>query len=185
MSVFTNSANSAPEHAAQYVAALLDLLGNRRPLDVLAQTAPVLEEEVQGLSAKQLQEPEADGKWSVAHVLQHLADSELVWGFRLRMTLAHERPPLIGYDQDLWASRLHYREADHQQALRQFTLLRESNLTLLKRASRADLQRVAVHAERGEQTLEKMVRLCAGHDLVHINQVARIKATLSKSERAV
>ena len=185
MSVFTNSAASAPEHAAQYVAALLDLLGDRRPLDVLSQTARVLEEELQGLSVKQLQEPEADGKWSVTDVLQHLADSELVWGFRLRMTLAHERPSLIGYDQDLWASRLHYREADHQQALQQFSLLRESNLNLLNRASKADWQRVAVHAERGEQTLEKMVHLCAGHDLVHINQVARIKATLKKFERFV
>ncbi|MGB7217335.1 MAG: DinB family protein [Vicinamibacterales bacterium] len=160
------------------MAALLDLLGNRNPLDVLTQTARVLDEALQGLSAKQLRQPEAEGKWSVTDVLQHLADSELVWGFRLRMTLAHERPPLMGYDQDLWASRLHYREADHQQALKQFTVLRESNLNLLKHASKADLQRVAVHAERGEQTLEKMVRLGAGHDLVHINQVTRIKASL-------
>lgn len=178
MSVFTNSAASAPGHAAQYVAALLDLLGDRNPLDVLTQTARVLDEALQGLSAKQLKQPEADGKWSVTEVLQHLADSELVWGFRLRMTLAHERPPLMGYDQDLWASRLHYREADDQQALKQFTVLRESNLNLLQHASKADLQRVAVHAERGEQTLEEIVRLGAGHDLVHINQVARIKATL-------
>ena len=37
-----------------------------------------------------------------------------------------------------------------------------------------DLQRVAVHAERGEQTIEQMVRLCAGHDLLHLNQVERI-----------
>jgi uncharacterized damage-inducible protein DinB len=138
----------------------------------------VLDEALQGLSAKQLKQREAEGKWSVTDVLQHLADSELVWGFRLRMTLAHERPPLMGYDQDLWASRLHYREADHQQALKQFMVLRESNLNLLDRASKDDLQRVAVHAERGEQTLEEMVRLCAGHDLVHINQVARIKAHL-------
>jgi hypothetical protein len=185
MSVFTNSAASAPEHAAQYVAAVLDLLGSRSPLGVLTQTAQALEAGLRGLSAKQLREPEADGKWSVTDVLQHLADSELVWGFRLRMTLAHDRPPLMGYDQDLWASRLHYREADHEQALQQFTLLRESNLGLLKRASKADWQRVAVHAERGEQTIEEMVRLGAGHDLVHINQVARIKATLQEFEGAV
>ena len=108
-----------------------------------------------------------------------MADSEIVWSFRLRMTLTHDRPPLVGYDQDLWASRLHYEDADAQQALAQFTTLRESNLVLLNRASPADLRRVAVHAERGAQTLDEMIRLCAGHDLVHINQIARIRAALA------
>jgi hypothetical protein len=106
--------------------------------------------------------------------VQHLADSEIVWGFRLRMTLAQDRPPLVGYDQDLWALRLHYEKADPKQALEQFGVMRRSNLALLKGASNDDLQRVAVHAERGEQTIEQMVRLCAGHDLLHLNQVERI-----------
>jgi uncharacterized damage-inducible protein DinB len=179
MSVFTNRSSSAPEQAAQYVAAVVNLLGNKNPFDVMAQTAGLLDEALRGLSREQIKQPEADGKWSVGDVLQHLADSELVWGFRLRVTLAQDRPPLAGYDQDLWASRLHYGEADPQQALRQFTVLRESNLKLLRAASQLDLQRVAIHAERGEQTLERMVHLCAGHDLVHIKQVARIKATLA------
>ena len=179
MSVFTNPAASAPGQAAQYVAALLDLLGSRDPLDVLGQTAGSFENALDGFSRERLTQPEAAGKWSIRDVFQHMADSELVWGFRLRMTLAHDRPPLVGYDQDLWASRLHYEDADAQQALAQFTTMRGSNLVLLKRASKSDLQRVAVHAERGPQTLDEMVRLCAGHDLVHINQVARIKTALA------
>ena len=179
MSVFTNPAASAPGQAAQYVAAILNLLGSRDPLEVLGQTAGEFEKALNGLSSDRITQPEAAGKWSIRDVLQHMADSEIVWSFRLRMTLAHDRPPLIGYDQDLWASQLHYENADAQQALAQFTALREPNLTLLRRASPADLQRVAVHAERGAQTLDEMIRLCAGHDLVHINQVARIKAALA------
>lgn len=178
MSVFTNPAASAPGQAAQYVAALLNLLGSRDPLDVLGQTPGTFEKAVEGLSGERLTRPEAAGKWSIRDILQHISDSELVWGFRLRMTLAHDRPPLVGYDQDLWASRLHYEDAEARQALSQFRVLRESNLVLLKRASKADFQRVAVHAERGAQTLDAMVRLCAGHDLLHINQIARVKASL-------
>ena len=178
MSVFTNPSASAPEQAAHYVAALVTLLGTRNPVDVLARTSGLLDEGVRGLSKDHVRHPEADGKWSVADVLQHLADSELVWGFRLRLTLAQDRPQLVGYDQDRWASRLHYERADPQQALRLFTVLRDSHLALLKAASTIDLQRVAVHAERGVQTIEQMVQLCAGHDLVHINQISRIKASL-------
>lgn len=179
MSVFTNSAASAPGQAAQYVTAVLDLLGDRNPLDVLSQTAQFLARAVGDLSNDQVRQPEQTGKWSVRDVLQHLADSELVWGFRLRMTLAQDRPRLVGYDQDLWALRLHYEKTDPREALQQFAVLRQSNVNLLKAASENDLQRVAVHAERGEQTIEQMIRLCAGHDLVHLNQVARIQAALA------
>lgn len=109
------------------------------------------------------------------HVLQHLADSELVWGYRLRMVLAHDRPQITGYDQDLWAARLEYDDADPDQALKDFAALREANLRLLARASADDLKRVGVHAERGEESVAHMIRLYAGHDLLHLAQLARIR----------
>jgi hypothetical protein len=58
----------------------------------------------------------------------------------------------------LWADRLKYREGDPQEALALFTALRRAHLKLLERTSDTDLQRVGVHVERGEQTLEQMVR---------------------------
>ena len=71
---------------------------------------------------------EAPGKWSIREVIQHLADSDLVGGFRLRMVLAHDPPVMPGYDQDLWATRLGYRDADVHEALEQFAALRAANL---------------------------------------------------------
>lgn len=178
MSVFTNSASSALGQATQYVSAVLALLGDKEPQNVLRQTAEALSRTLQELTHEQAKQAEADGKWSVRDVLQHLSDSELVWGYRMRMVLSHDRPALVGYDQDLWAHRLHYDEADPEQALETFGVLRRANLTLLVRASPEDFQRVGVHAERGGQTLEQMVRLCAGHDLLHLRQVERIRGVI-------
>lgn len=175
MSVFTNPASRSPEHAGAYVSAILDLLGDREPIGVLEQTEGALRHAMDGLSRKQLTEPEAPGKWSVRHVVQHLADSELVWGWRLRMVLAHDRPRITGYDQDLWAERLGYDEVDAEQALKEFAVLRGANLRLLGRASREDLARVGVHAERGEESVAHMMRLYAGHDLLHLKQIDRIR----------
>lgn len=175
MSVFTNPAGRAPEQAAQYVEAVLGLLGDRDPFEVLGETTAVLAQVASATAPEALAEPEEPGKWSIREVMQHLADSELVWGYRLRMTLAQDRPALTGYDQDAWASRLCYREADPQRALEQFAVLRTSNLALLRAASAADMQRVAVHAERGEESIAHMVRLYAGHDLLHLAQIARIQ----------
>lgn len=50
-------------------------------------------------------------------VIAHLAGSELVGAFRLPMILAHDRPPLAPYDQDLWATRLHYERANEEESV--------------------------------------------------------------------
>ncbi len=178
MSVFTNPAAGAPGQAERYIAAILGLLGDRDPFEILPRTPDRLRQRMAGLAAGQMGRPEAPGKWSVREVLQHLADSELVWSYRVRMILAHDRPQLTGYDQDLWATRLHYEESDAEAALDQFRVLREANLLLLGRVSAADLRRVAIHAERGEESVERMIRLNAGHDLLHLRQIDRIRAAV-------
>jgi hypothetical protein len=180
MSVFTNPASRSAEQAAAYTAAVLELLGPRNPIEVLQDTVSALAQVRHGLSTGQVTQPEAPGKWSVRHVLQHLADSELVWGYRLRIVLAHDRPRLTGYDQDLWAERLGYDEADADQSLQDFGVLRRTNLRLLVRASDEDLKRVGVHSERGEESIEHMIRLYAGHDLLHLEQLVRIRRALTQ-----
>ena len=175
MSVFTNSAASSREEAGSYTAAVLGLLGDRKPLDVLTRTPAALGKAINGVSPRQLSRREAPAKWSIRHVLRHLADSELVWAWRLRLILAHDRPTITGYDQDAWANRLGYEKADPRESLADFATLRKSNLRLVKRASPADLQRVGIHSERGEESVAHLLKLYAGHDILHLNQIARIR----------
>jgi uncharacterized damage-inducible protein DinB len=174
MSVFTNPSTGAAEHAKAYVSAVLELVGDREPIPVLRETASALARAIEGLSPQQLRQPEQPGKWSIGQILQHLADSEVASAWRLRLILAQDRPPLTGYDQDLWAER-HYELDDPSEALERFTVLRRSNLRLLERASPADLKRVGVHVERGEESLEHLRRLIAGHDLLHLRQIDRVR----------
>lgn len=177
MSVFSNRTIDPPDERNAYATATLALLGERDALAVLGETSARLTEAVAGLSPERLRQPEAAGKWSVAQVLQHLADSELVWSWRLRLILAHDRPAITGYDQDLWADRLQYHDADVAEGLELFRVVRAANLRLLGRATPADLARVGVHSERGEERLGDLCRLYAGHDLLHLRQIARILET--------
>jgi uncharacterized damage-inducible protein DinB len=181
MSVFTNAASSSVEQAAAYISAVLGLLGDRNPIEVLQDTPSALAQLRHGLSMEQIKQAEAPGKWSIGQVMQHLADSELVWGYRLRLVLAHDRPKLTGYDQDKWSERLGYDDADPDQSLQDFSgVLRRANLRLLARASSEDLKRVGIHSERGEESVEHMVRLYAGHDLLHLEQIARIRRAVTQ-----
>ena len=174
MSVFTNPSNRSPAHAAAYTAAVLELLGARDPRDVLRSTVSVLSGRIATIPAEALRVPEAPEKWSIVEVIQHLADSELVAGWRFRMVIAQDRPAITGYDQDLWASRLGYDGAAVDEALLQFAVLRRVNLALLDGLPPAALQRAGVHAERGEESIAHMMKLYAGHDLLHLAQIDRI-----------
>ena len=171
---YTNPSGSDEAATRAYVQSLLELLGDRDPLDVMAETPSALDDLSRPLDDARLRRPESAGKWSVLEVLAHLADSEVVWSYRLRMVLAQERPPITGYDQDAWARRLGYGEADRDECLERFRLLREGNLRLLRRCSADDLQRVGVHQERGAESLAHLVKLYAAHDLVHRRQIERI-----------
>jgi hypothetical protein len=168
-----------PEEADAYSAALFTLLGNRDPLTVLRDTPAAVGRELDQFPRQHLTTPEAPGKWSAAIVIAHLADAELVGAFRLRMILAHERPPLAPYDQDLWSQRLHYERVSPEEGLERFTVLRRANLVLWAGASAEELARVGIHGERGEESVERMRRLYAGHDLAHLRQLERIRTAVA------
>jgi hypothetical protein len=188
MSELANSASTAgaEEQVRTYVHSLLQALGSREPLAVLAEMPAALRRAVAGLSREQDGTPERPGKWSVRQVVQHLADSELVGGFRFRMVLAHDAPALPGYDQDLWAERLRYQDADLATSLADFAVLRTLNLRVLRRATPDDLvHRVMRHAERGDEPLGHMMSLYAGHDLVHLAQIRRIRQAIGAPESPI
>lgn len=171
---FSNPAGNAVAAASGYVRALLEVLGNRDPLEVLTELVPWLSERTQGVGDAVLRKPEAPGKWSVVQVIQHLADSELVFGFRIRMILTADRPPLQGFDQDLWARELGYKDAQLDMALDQLRGLRIPNLRLVKSLSVRQLDRVGIHSERGPESASHLLKLMAAHDLVHRRQIERI-----------
>ena len=171
---FSNPAGSAAASAAAYVRALLDLLGDRDPLEVLAELDGWLDRRLDGVPDAALRRPEAPGKWSAAEVVQHLADSELVLGFRMRMILTEDRPPLQGYDQDAWATTLRYADVPLAESLAQLRALRAANLRVLRGLDHAGMERVGMHSERGAESLGHLIKLMGGHDLVHRRQIDRV-----------
>lgn len=166
-----------PSPGAQaYIRALFELLGDRDPLAVQPELVPALRAAIAGIADADLRRPERAGKWSIAEVVQHLADSEIVSGYRYRAAIAQDGIALVGYDQDAWAARLRYDRADVEAALAALAELRAANLRLLSGLGEEEWQRAGVHAERGRESVRQLARLVAGHDLLHRRQIERIKA---------
>jgi hypothetical protein len=149
-------------------------LDGRPVLDIIRATPAALQSLTAGLDAAAMDTPPAPGKWSVRGILAHLADCELVFGFRLRQALEKPGSVITPFDQDAWATRYSaYSAAD---ALRTFLAMREWNVALLAAVSEAEYANTVTHPERGEMTFQVLVETIAGHDLNHLN---RLRAQLA------
>jgi hypothetical protein len=113
----------------------------------------------------------------VGEIVTHLADCEIVTGWRLRQILGSPGTPIQAFDQNSWASSGHYEKRDARKSLELFRSLREANLALLKSLTPEQWKHYGMHAERGEETIEHITRLMAGHDVNHLAQVERIVST--------
>jgi hypothetical protein len=59
-------------------------------------------------------------------------------------------------------------------SLRLLRALREADLALLKSLRPEQWKQFGMHAERGEESIETLLRIGAGHDLNHLMQIEAI-----------
>lgn len=151
---------------------LLGLLGPDDPADVQA-SSPAAWRVLLREAGDRVRERPEPGEWSVLECLGHASDAEVVVSGRYRWILAHDEPPLIGYDQDRWVQRLRHGDDDPAELLSLLEALRAANLALWARTSDAERARVGMHAERGPESVDLTFRLIAGHDRFHLAQARR------------
>ena len=162
------------ETAQQYIKRIEGHVEGKDPLKVQKTTAKNIEKIISRLNKKQLRRRPGKGKWSIAEILAHLADAEVVLSWRLRMILSSDGTPIQAFDQDSWASTFRYEDRDPKQSLKTFRVLRSNNLDLLDTVPRKLWNNHGMHAERGKETVSHVVRLYAGHDLNHLKQIEQI-----------
>jgi hypothetical protein len=152
---------------------LLGLLGSDDPAEVQAGAVGAWRGVLADAGELAAVRPEPD-EWSVVECLGHAVDAEVVTAARYRWILAHDEPPLLGYDQDLWVDRLHAgRHDDPEDLLAVLEPLRGANVALWRRSSEEERARVGVHAERGRESFDLLFRILAGHDRFHLAQARR------------
>jgi hypothetical protein len=164
------------ETPQQYVQRMLGNVGQQPPLKIQAATARKLERLIKGVPASRLRRRPAPDKWSVQEILAHLADTEIVVGFRIRLILGAPGVPIQAFDQDSWVSSGHYAKRDPRQSAAQFAVLRDANLALFKSLTPEQWKHHGLHAERGPESVEHVVKMIAGHDINHLGQIERILA---------
>lgn len=168
------------ETPQQYIQRMLGNIEGQHPLKIQAGTATKLARLVKGIAVAKLRKRPAPDRWSVVEILAHLADTEIVVSWRIRLILGAPGTPIQGIDQDAWATAGHYAKRDPHKCIEQFRALREVNLGLLKTLTPEQWEQYGMHSERGQETVEHIVRMFAGHDVNHVRQIEGILAPKAK-----
>ena len=158
-------------------------LEDKEPFFVLRATADRIRELTEDLAPEQTAVPPQPGKWSIHEIVAHLVDVELVFQTRARFIMFQDNPPLPSFDQDRWVLGWAREQEPWDETFERFRVLRRSLLRLFDNAQGHDLERYGTHSERGPQTISDYVKLIAGHDLNHLQQIERIRAGFHSSGR--
>ena len=162
------------ETPQQYTQRMLENTQGQDPIKLQSATARKLDRLIKGVPTAKLRKRPAPDKWSVAEILAHLADAEIVLGWRIRSILGSPGTPIQAFDQNSWVTAGHYEKRDPRKALAQHRAVREANLDLLKSLTPDQWKQFGIHSERGQESIEHIARMIAGHDLNHIQQIERI-----------
>jgi hypothetical protein len=162
------------ETPQQYSERIMKMIEGKDPFKTQSATSKKLESLVKGAPPSKLRKRPAPDKWSIAEILAHLADTEIVVGWRVRSILAAPGTPIQAFDQDAWAAAGKYAKRDPRKSIEQFRALRDANLALYKALSPDQWKHFGMHAERGEENLTRILRMMAGHDVNHISQIEQI-----------
>jgi hypothetical protein len=176
------------ETPQQYIQRMLGNVEGKDPLRIHRETPQKLQKLLARLHKKRAARRPEPGKWSIAEILAHLADAELVLSWRLRQIITQNGVAIQAFDQDVWADTFQYARRDHKQSFATFRTLRENNVAILKSLPKEKWENYGMHSERGKETISHLLRMIAGHDLNHLRQIETLlrpkPAALKKSATA-
>jgi uncharacterized damage-inducible protein DinB len=176
MDLDKKEAHDMGETPQQYSRRIMKMIEGKDALRTQSATPKKLEGLLKRAPASRLRKRPTADKWSIAEILAHLADTEIVVGWRIRSILGAPGTPIQAFDQDAWAAAGNYPKRDPRKSLEQFRAVREANLALYKSLSPEQWKHFGLHAERGEESLQRILHMMAGHDINHVSQIERILA---------
>jgi len=150
----------------------------REPMGLMRLAPAKFARAVAGLSSATLHRRPAPGKWCIQEILGHLVDTEVVYGYRIRMANMQSGSPIQAYDQAQWVRDANYRgrKWSAKKLLGQIADLRRATLYYLDNMPRGTAKkRFGMHSERGRETVRRTQELIAGHDLNHLDQIRAIR----------
>ncbi len=147
-------------------------LGDRDPLAAMHDSAERIRVLTDGWAPDAFERSYAPGKWSARLILTHLAQSEIAFGYRVRMALSVKNYTAQPFDQDVWMAHEHAMSG--RDAAAAFVALSRMNELFYRTLSAADRQVPLHHPEYGALSVDWVIHQTAGHQWHHLVQLEQI-----------
>lgn len=108
----------------------------------------------------------AEGKWSVAEVVGHMADTERVFAYRLLRIARADETPLAGFDENAWQLQSGFASRSLGSLIEELTAVRGASRVLVRSLDAAALDRGAL-ANGKRVTARALAWLIPGHFAHH------------------
>jgi hypothetical protein len=147
---------------AQYV-------GDQNPLDLLNSTLEEYRDAAALLSSASWNQPWAPHKWTLREIMVHVAQWEMIFGYRLTCGVSTPDFAIQPADQD----RIMHRTGgiDGPTAFAAFEGTRRMNVGLIQGFSPADREITILHPEYGPVSANDLIVQMAGHAIHHLKQI--------------
>lgn len=149
-------------------------VGDQNPLDLLNSTLEEYRDAAALLSSASWNQPWAPNKWTLREIMVHVAQWEIIFGYRLACGVTTPGFAIQPADQDKLMTRT--AQIDGPTAFAAFEGARRMNIGLIQGFTTADRDVTIMHPEYGALTPNDLITQMAGHGIHHLKQ---IRATLA------
>lgn len=120
------------------------------------------------LTSQQARHRYAEGKWSVAEIVGHLADTERIFSYRALRFARGDMTPLPGYDENAYTPAGRFDERSLGDLAREFAAVRSATIAFLS-GLHGDVLASSGVANGRPISVRALAYIIAGHELHHVN----------------
>lgn len=136
----------------------------------------LLERAVRNLNRTQLLTPYRDGGWTLAQVVNHVADSHINAYVRCKLTVTEENPTVKPYDEKAWAETFDGKNTDLTASLAIIKSVHFRWALFLNTLADKDFDRTYYHPEnKNNPALKNIVGMYAWHGKHHLAHINSLK----------
>lgn len=149
-----------PPYAAHYVQ--LGTENTSEAIQALQLSLQEMEEWLRQIPAHKKDFAYAPGKWTVAQLLQHMADTERVFAYRALAFARGEQQALPGFDENAWANEADTSSRTVKSLVDELLQLRQLSITLFQSITPAQLLNKGI-ASGQPATVNALAFIMVGH----------------------
>jgi len=130
-------------------------------------------EYAKSIPAEKLHTPPAEGEWSPAFVIHHMADSDAHFLVRFLNVLSTDKPAIIPFDEEAFPTALGYTGRSVATSIAALEASCAQLVDIFANVSDDVWSRTGVHTVRGEMSATALLELTLGHRTGHLEQLKK------------